>query len=185
MMQPLSEFGEMSLSALQGRWLVSQGVQHIQQVFDWRGEFCPMLQASVEFFPNRKFEFATESISPENCVTALLFGERDEYCDPLDIIAWQPRFRAMGTLLGRAWCLGGNNIAPPWSWPLTVHPCPIEWLADGRRGIVIVDADRARWELQGIALAAASVPHGQALRDTLTLPAPRIAVPALGHRRAA
>ena len=61
---------------------------------------------------------------------------------------------------------------------LPVHRTPLEWLQSGRKGIVILDPVRARWEFAylGCKLLVNDLSHGQSLRSALTIPAPPILI---------
>jgi hypothetical protein len=57
-----------------------------------------------------------------------------------------------------------------------VFPGPAEWLRAERRGVVILDAERARWRLAGERLIVDAATFGRRLRDALRLPEPRVFV---------
>jgi hypothetical protein len=83
--------------------------------------------------------------------------------------------------------LGANNLFAPrlTSNALLVDPNVLTWLRNGRRGIVVVEPERARWQLARAGpLHAASIEQGRALLSALTF-TPEILVPASTQRRAA
>lgn len=59
-----------------------------------------------------------------------------------DLIFWQPATGEIASETGRAFALGEENLQNPWATALdrylNVFADPIEWLRDGRRGIVII-----------------------------------------------
>jgi hypothetical protein len=84
--------------------------------------------------------------------------------------------------------LGEQNLLSPRiaSDALPLHSDLLDWLRDERRGILILDPLRARWELAGEGpFLASSRRTARALTASLTLPAPRIAVAPSMERRVA
>ena len=116
---------------------------------------------------------------------AYIIVARDEFGEPADLIAW--RGDRIAYWSARVSMLGANNLFAPrlLSDALLVEPDVLSWLRGGRRGIVIIDADKARWQLASAGpLRAASIEHGRALLSALTF-TPEILVPASTERRAA
>jgi hypothetical protein len=77
---------------------------------------------------------------------ALIFRavDRDEV---IDLIAWSPHSKKIGSFLGVAFCLGDQDqLYNPASWfsggGLHVHEFPLEWLQGSRCGVVIVDPNQ-------------------------------------------
>jgi len=92
------------------------------------------------------------------------------------LFAWQPRHGLLAPWLGQPWCMG----LQPFSWIsdgiVTIHQSPLEWLRASRSGIVILDWQRARWELAELPLQASSPEFARELRNRLKLPEPKIRV---------
>ena len=57
-----------------------------------------------------------------------------------------------------------------------MFPGPAEWLRAGRRGVVILDNERARWRLSEETLIVSDAAFGRRLRDALRMPEPRVYV---------
>ena len=77
-------------------------------------------------------------------VAAILILARDATGDVADLVAWRPRDEQIATLLGRAAMLGEEQLFDPvGDLPVAVCRTPLEWLQADRRGVVILDADRA------------------------------------------
>ena len=83
----------------------------------------------------------------------------------------------IGSWLGVTPFLGAENLlAPRLGDGLKVFPTPMEWLKRERDGVVIVDPAEARWVLVYEQLVVGDVIFARALREKLSLPAPRIAI---------
>jgi hypothetical protein len=123
------------------------------------------------------FEFA-DDVGEEDAVPAFIFLARNEFGYALDLVAWAPGVERVAAWCGRACLLGLENFwAPRLDVDgLRVLPTPLEWLRADRKGVVILDAKRARWDLTGERLVVGDVEFGQRLRRTLRLPDPRIYV---------
>lgn len=116
---------------------------------------------------------------------AYIIVARDEFGDPSDLVAW--RGDRVASLSARVSMLGANNLFAPrlLSDGLLVEPNVLSWLRSGRRGVVIIDTEKARWQLASAGpLQAASIDHGRALRRALSF-RPRIKVPLSTVRLAA
>lgn len=140
-------------------------------------------------FDGNRFDFARD-LDDTGAAMALLIAARDEAGDITDIVATRPSAGQIASWLGRVGLLGEQNLWAPrlGSDAITIHPDVISWLADERRGVVVVDADKAKRLLADAGpLLAASIEHGCALRTALTIPAPpiRVALNPSSLRRAA
>jgi hypothetical protein len=138
-----------------------------------------VLLDDVVFLPDRIFEFAryVRNEQPELAFTVVV---RDAIGTPIDIAAWQPRSGRIATWLNRASMLGEDQLtAPRLSEGLPIFETPLQWLAQRRQGVVVIDAARAAPKLRDAApLLAANYEHGKALRAMLKLKAPQILLPA-------
>ena len=140
----------------------------------------------VSFDGAHGFCFERHAPQPdESFEPAYIIVARDEFGEPADLIAW--RGDRVASWSARVSILGANNLFAPrlLSDALLVEPDVLSWLRSGRRGIVIIDADKARWQLATAGpLQAASIEHGRALRRALSF-RPRIKVPLSRARLAA
>lgn len=135
------------------------------------------LAADHVAFDGTQFTFERHMRQPGKCVSAYIVPARDEFGEIADLCAW--RGEHLATWCGSVGTLGLQNIYAPRleNDGLAVAPNVLAWLRNERRGVVIIDAGRARWELANAGpLIAASVAHGCGLRDMLTH-SPRILVP--------
>lgn len=117
---------------------------------------------------------------------ALIIPLRDEYGDVADLLAWFPREDRAALWIGSV-CLAGQQeiaMAAGGQEPVCVHATILEWLRTERRGVVVLDPERAAFLLHGVTIAAANPAIGRSLASLLTL-RPRIVVPAAEIRRAA
>ena len=140
----------------------------------------------VSFDGARGFCFERHARQPdESFERAYIIVARDEFGEPADLIAW--RGNRVASWSARVSMLGANNLFAPriLSDALLVEPDVLSWLRSGRRGVVIIDAEKARWQLASAGpLQAASVDHGRALRRALSF-RPHIKVPLSTARLAA
>jgi hypothetical protein len=108
----------------------------------------------------------------------LIIVGRNEFGEPADLFAYAPSTGQFGAWLGRIGLLGEQfALEPRTGEPLTVFRSPLEWLRAGRRGVVVLNADRARsllWAAQP--LAVDNRQFGLKLRAALIAPAPQILV---------
>ena len=140
----------------------------------------------VAFDAAHGFCFERHARQPdESFALAYIIIARDEFGEPADLIAW--RGDRVASRYARVSMLGANNLFAPrlLSDALLVEPDVLSWLRSGRRGVVIIDAEKARWQLASAGpLQAASVDHGRALRRALSF-RPHIKVPLSTARLAA
>lgn len=144
-----------------------------------RGPFDALQVADALFRPGQRFEFARDVGSSVGAVAAVVVPVRDQAGDVVDLGAWHLESGAFGLWRGVASLLGEDRLFAPRIGDddvLDVFANVADWLRAGRRGVVILDADRARWALAGQRLVAPSDEFGRALLADLSLPPPQIFV---------
>jgi hypothetical protein len=143
--------------------------------------------ADVSFRPGGRFDLSSEVRSALGAVAGVIIPARDECGDLIDLAAWNvddgelALWRGVASMLGEDWI----NAPRLESEALAVFADVASWLRAGRRGVVIVDPQRARWRLTGERLAVDDVAFGRRVRDALRLPEPQIMVASKNTRRAA
>jgi hypothetical protein len=143
------------------------------------GRFLDALQvADVNLSEGRPFDFAAETAQLLGTVAAIVFPVFDEFGETIDVAAWHPKSGALALWRGAACMLGEQHIqAPRLGEPLLVHETPLDWLRAGRRGVFIIDPQRAAPLLRlSQPLGVKCEAHGRRLRQELTVAAPRIVV---------
>jgi hypothetical protein len=142
------------------------------------GLFDALEVADVLFRPAGRFDLAREAGAVFGLVAAIIIPVHDETGDIVDLAAWNPDDGALALWRGVAAMLGTENIfAPRLGEPLLVHETPLDWLRAGRRGVFIVDPQRAAPQLRlSEPLGVKREAHGRRLRQALAIPAPRIVV---------
>jgi len=144
-----------------------QGVVPRAMIYNWADEPVALRRGYVEWLPNGRFAFESESTSGvvHDCLVVVA---NDETGDPVDLVAFdfQGRF---GSWLGLP-ILGLESAhAPRLSDALPVFPNPIGWIANYRKGVVILDHNRARHFLENAGpFVVASTDHGKALSAAMT-----------------
>jgi hypothetical protein len=143
-----------------------------------RGLFDDLQIADVIFHPGGAFDFSRDLRVARGHMTAIIIPCRDEAGEIVDLAAWNIESGAFGLWRGVASMLGENQIHAPRieCEGLRAFPGVVEWLRAGRGGVVILDAERARWRLAGERIVATDVAFGLRLRDTLALPIAQIFV---------
>ncbi len=151
------------------------------------GAFDALHIADVIFRPGGRFDFSRDVRELHGHVTGVIIPARDECGDLVDLAAWNVDDGELALWRGVASMLGEDWISAPRieSDALAVFADVVSWLRAGRRGIVIVDPQRARWRLWGERLAVDDVAFGRRIRDALRLPEPQIFVASKSARRAA
>ena len=144
-----------------------QGVPAQAVIFDWADEPVAIKRAFVEWIPSNRFVFEDESVSGvvHDCLVVVA---NDETGDPVDLIAFdfQGRFASwLGVPV-----LGLENAhAPRLSDALPVHRTPIDWLANYRRGVVVLNANMARHYLESAGrLVVSDADQGRHLMAAMT-----------------
>ena len=158
-------------------WLLDRGIPPSALALDQGFNGFTISIAAVVFDGDR-FDLGDDRPGEES-QTALVFVARDQWGEPVDLVAWAPRFDLVATYLGAIGLLGEQAVLEPrLGEPLRVHPNILNWLRAGRRGVVILNHARARRLLDGCGpLQAHTVEHGLDLRKILTAPTPEIRVP--------
>jgi hypothetical protein len=137
-------------------------------------------RAKIAWCPSHRFEFAASGRSPwmHGGEHAIIFQVRDAFGRPVDIVAWDPKTNRLGSWLGAAVALGqGAILTPRLSDGLLVHRTPLNWLHAGGKGIVIVDAQKARnYLIDAGPLVVEDKKHRRELVTAFTQPLPRILV---------
>jgi hypothetical protein len=143
-----------------------------------RGAFDALHVADVIFRPGGRFDFSSEVGTARGSVAGVIIPLRDECGDLADLAAWNPDDGALALWRGVASMLGEDQLNAPRieSETLAVFADCASWLRAGRRGVVVIDADRARWRLTGETLVVDDPAFGRRLRDSLVLPEPKIFV---------
>lgn len=163
-------------------WLLEQGIPGRLTAWASPGGFDLILRDAVVFGRGRRFEFARLMRDAElDRVVAYTLLVRDAGGAAIDVAAWHPRTGRIATWLGRTGLLGLDYPCPATADdPLVVYSDPRAWLADERRGVVIVDERLARPELLDAgSIQAADIAHGNKLKAMLErVRLPRIVVPA-------
>jgi hypothetical protein len=143
-----------------------QGVVPRAMIYNWADEPVALRRGYVEFLPGNRFAFEDESVSGV-VHDALIVVARDQTGDADDLVAFDLNGR-FGSWLGVP-VLGLENAhAPRLSDALQVHRTPIDWLANYRRGAVILDHNRARHFLENAGpFVVASTEQGRALSEAM------------------
>ena len=111
-------------------------------------------------------------------VLAVIIPALDESGETVDLAAWHMETGAVAIWRGVAAMLGEDGIDASRIEVdgLRVFPGLAEWLRAGRRGVVILDSESARWRLSEETLIVSAAAFGRRLRDALRLPEPRVFV---------
>ena len=144
-----------------------QGVVPRAMIFDSYDSPVELRRGYVEWLPNGRFVFESESTSGV-VVDALIVVGHDQTGDPVDRVASDLRGRFASwhglPILGLE-----NAHAPRLSDALPVFRHPIQWLANYRKGVVILDHKKARHYLESAgAFVVGSTDEGRALSDAMT-----------------
>lgn len=170
-------------------WLLAQGIPGKSSAWHCAADFDLILRDSVVFGRGHRFEFARFIRDPDDDrLPAYTLLARDTGGAPLDVVAWHPRTGHVATWLGRAGLLGLEHPCPGTTEdPLVVYRDPAAWLADKRRGVVVVNERLARAELLNVgSILAADIAHGEALEAMLSkVHLPRIVLAALPNEQEA
>ena len=151
----------------------------------------PELPAFVEvvFHDDQPFFDFTADVGDDGAVQALIFLARDELGVPLDLIAWSAKQNKLAAWDGNAAMLGAESVFGPRLDPeqaLPVHQTPLEWLVQGRHGVVIVNSSRAApILLRGEPLKVPDRAFGRYIGALINPRPPRIYAPVAEIKRAA
>ena len=139
----------------------------------------PILAGWIVGVGPTSFEF-DQHLAGEPGTRALLFLVTERDGTALDIAAWDLETGQLSTWLDRAFALGQDQLYLPRlseHEALVVWRSPLDWLRQGRRGIVLLRPHAAAYALDDAGpLMAEDVEHGLELRKLLTRPGPRILV---------
>jgi hypothetical protein len=136
-------------------------------IFDWCGSPVAIKRAFVEFLPGNRFAFEDESVSGV-VVDALIVVGHDQTGDPVDLIAFDLNGH-FASWLGVPMLGIENAHAPRMSEGLSVFRHPIQWLASFRKGVVILDHNRARHFLENAGrLVVSDADQGRHLMAAMT-----------------
>ena len=99
--------------------------------------------------------------------------------DIIDAAAWEPKTGKIASRFGIGALLGegqiGRDQLGTMGRALPVWRSPLEWLRDGRKGVVIVDAQRAAHVLAGATIKPEDDFHRRELKRLLRVPPPTFA----------
>lgn len=162
------------LDALRLRWLLHQGISSKSIVGPWA-----VMGGTVIFDndPNRYRPLVTGDKALIFVVLDKPYTEAAEL-NPIDMVAWSPRSRLIGTRLGVAFAVGEEQIGidglGTTGLPIPVHRSPLGWLRANRHGIVVADWEHAAYALRGLLLSAEDEPHRRELQQRLGVMQPTI-----------
>jgi hypothetical protein len=147
--------------------LQRQGVVPMAIIFDSYDSPVAIKRAFVEWLPNGRFAFEDESVSGV-VVDGLIVVARDQTGDADDLVAFDLNGH-FASWLGVP-VLGLENAhAPRLSDALQVHRTPIDWLANYRRGVVVLNANMARHYLESAGrLVVSDADQGRHLMAAMT-----------------
>jgi hypothetical protein len=151
-----------SLTRKQINHLKNLGVDEDACFFDWCGNWSIIRSAMIELLPNHRFEFSMQAHG--SLIPVLIIEVMNELGELVDLLA----FRSNGEWalwLGRVPVLGLEYIhAPRIDEQLTVHRSIFDYIRAQRKGILILDPERARIALEDAGpLLAEDQYHGQDL----------------------
>lgn len=156
-------------------WLETHGVAMSALVRSRGGRVDHALVDDVTFLGAFRFEFKRYGLHHKRTERAMTFVARDESGEIVDIVAFNPRDGGRGSWLGRVAMLGEEELgAPRLDGVVLVHFKIIEWLRASRRGVLVVDADRAGARLLDESRLLAAKECQDALRKILTRCLPRV-----------
>lgn len=156
-------------------WLMSRGVPILRLARNADGAHSPIRAAEIVELPSGEFEFARDT-TDEPSARALVIPAHDRCGDMVDLVAWNRKF--LGSWLGRCAVLGEEQLVGfRMHDAVEVYRSPLDWLAAGRVGTVVVDWNRAGPILRDHPLRAVDLDHGRHLAKACAVPPPRISVP--------
>ena len=135
-------------------------------IFNWYDSPVELRRGYVEWLPNGRFVFEAESVSG-TVHDAVVVVASDECDDPADLVAFDfnGRFASWHGIPA----LGLESVTlPRMSDALPVHRTPIQWLANYRRGVVVLNPNMARHFLENAGpFVVASTDQGRALSEAM------------------
>jgi hypothetical protein len=137
-------------------------------------------EGTIVWVNAHRFEFAQlcRSCGSGEGEPAFVIPIRDLEGRLVDLAAWNPVVKRLGTWLGFGWALGQCSVLRPrLSKGLPVHRTPLKWMEAGGSGIVILNARLARsYLIDAGPLIAEDQKHRRELAAELAQPLPRILV---------
>ncbi len=148
--------------------------------------FCIMRDRVVPHAAAHRFEFARHDATAGEGVPALIALALDRDGSPIDLVGFHGGPAPfIGSWLGRVGLLGEENLDRARD-ALTVHPGPMDWLRDERRGVVVVDPVRATSMLRHAGtMEVGTHAERRRLLDLMAVRLPPVRVRADGRRIAA
>lgn len=131
-------------------------------------------------------QFPTKAADTSSGRRAFVLAVADRWDEVSDLIAWPVEAPTeFWTVEHRAAVLNEGALYSLDS-AVSVFRTPLEWLAAGGAGIVILD-DESAWRLlaDGPALIAQDIEHARHVQRVITPPAPRARILVADHRRVA
>ena len=102
-----------------------------------------------------------------DAVTAYIWVARDNIGDPADAVAWHPRTGRLALHGGGVPLVGAENVlCPRMDDALCVFDNPVSWLADGRRGALLLPGRDAE-AVEALRWSGSIVPQTLALAERL------------------
>ena len=115
----------------------------------------------------RFFDPLEDGDDPGEALTAYVWTARDSIGDPADAVAWHPRTGRLALHEGGVPLIGVENIsAPRMDDALSVFDNPLAWLADGRRGALLLPGRDAE-AVEALRWSGPIVPQTLALAERL------------------
>lgn len=139
--------------------------------------------AEVALDDNRHFSFQRELTGPAVTHQALVYIVRGTYREVIDLVAIVPTLNQAALYLGTRGVLGFHRFSHRGARRgVRVYRDPMQYLRDGRNGILIVDPVKAALELRGKLLVVESTEHAHELAQ-LGLDTPPVIIRPLWRRR--
>ncbi|HEV2572009.1 MAG TPA: hypothetical protein VGU72_09750 [Beijerinckiaceae bacterium] len=157
-------------------WLRSQKIGTDAIAHD-PGEYGYLLSRANVVFDDDGGAFSFASEQPDIAATAAyVLPVRDEDGEVVDLIAWRPKDHVIAAWRRYVTVAGLQNVyAPRMGEALPVYLDPLDWLRNGREGVVIADSAGAVFALRDAgSLAAHSRQQARHLRRAFASLNPRI-----------
>jgi hypothetical protein len=158
-------------------WLLGQEISPDSMCFPWT-----IRSASVEFAPEGGFPGDPDGFHFNgDCQTACIL-RAEAYGQTTDLIAWNVHTGELASWRGKAAFLGDvEQIDDPSlcfaGGSLSIHACPIDWFANCRSGICIVNEARAATMLSHVRrLSFEDVEHAKMVRELLRSTNPQVEI---------
>lgn len=139
--------------------------------------------ADVVFHDNHRFAFQREHSEPAVAHRAIIYNVGSRYGDVIDLVAIVPSVNRAAHYLGTRGVLGFRRFTHRGAKRgVRLYRDPMQYLADGRNGVLIVDPVMAAAELRGKLLIVDTKEHALEL-DQLGLDIPPVIIRPLWRRR--